>query len=75
MVRPLPILALLGCSLAAQPDATEDILKRAIAMHQSGDVAAAITAYEQYLASLPDSFIAHSNLGAAYARGALSGRR
>src|SRR5205085_1462677 len=35
---------------------------------QANDVAAAIPAYEKYLAQRPDSPVALSNLGAAYAR-------
>ena len=52
----------------AQSDAVEQILKQAIGRHQSGDIEGAIEAYRKYLASRPDSPIALSNLGAAYAR-------
>ena len=54
--------------LAAQGDATEAILKQAIELHQSGNINAAIEAYQEYLAARPDSPLALSNLGAAYAR-------
>src|SRR5438552_17127894 len=54
----------------AQPDATEAILKQAIGRHQAGDIDGAIQAYERYLAARPDSAMARSNLGAAYARAA-----
>ena len=57
-----------SCCLAAQPDAAEDILKQAIGLHQSGDIDGAIHAYQKYLAIHPESPIALSNLGAAYAR-------
>jgi tetratricopeptide (TPR) repeat protein len=50
---------------AADPEA---LLKQAIGLHQAGNVEAAIPAYEQYLVQRPDSPIALSNLGAAYAR-------
>ena len=52
----------------AQPDATEEILKQAIAQHQAGKIAEAIDAYEKYLAQRPESPLALANLGAAYAR-------
>src|SRR5262245_54972317 len=54
----------------AQSGAAEEILKQAIGRHQSGDIDGAIQAYEKYLAARPDSVMARSNLGAAYARAA-----
>jgi tetratricopeptide (TPR) repeat protein len=57
-----------GAALNAQPDASEQILKQAITLHQVGDMNGAIAAYQKYLAARPDSFMALSNLGAAYAR-------
>jgi len=54
--------------LSAQPDAVEELLKQAIAKHQSGAAEAAVPLYEKYIAARPDSFLALSNLGAAYAR-------
>ena len=60
--------SLLVCAaLFAQPGADE-VLKQAIGLHQSGDIAGAIEAYEKYLAAHPDSLVAHSNLGAAFSR-------
>ncbi|MES1258722.1 MAG: tetratricopeptide repeat protein [Acidobacteriota bacterium] len=53
---------------AGQTDATEQILKQAITLHQAGDMDGAIEAYRKYLKARPDSPIALSNLGAAYAR-------
>lgn len=61
-------LTLLACSLSAGPDVADDILKQAVTLHQSGDINGAIEAYKKYLAARPDSPIALSNLGAAYAR-------
>jgi tetratricopeptide (TPR) repeat protein len=61
-------LAVLAFSLCAQPDATEAILQHAISLHQAGDIPGAIDAYKKYLATRPESFIALSNLGAAYSR-------
>ena len=60
------VFALLASALLAQqPDA---ILQHAIALHQAGDLDAAIKAYRDYLAVEPDSLQARSNLGAALAR-------
>ena len=63
-------MALLVCGLRAAPQAepAEQILQRAIALHQAGKIVPAIAAYEKYLEVRPDSLIALSNLGAAYAR-------
>lgn len=58
---------LLGLLLLAADD-PEPILKQAIALHQNGDVAGSIPLYRKYLAARPDSVLAHSNLGAAYAK-------
>lgn len=66
----LPVLALLLCApgLKSQSaDPVEQILKQAIALHQSGDVTGAIPKYEEYLTKRPGSLIALANLGAAYA--------
>lgn len=53
--------------LAAQgPD--DQILKDAISAHQAGNIDAAIGGYEKFLKTHPDTLIALSNLGAAYAR-------
>ena len=59
------VLALAG---ASQPDEFERVLARAVQLHQSGQVEAAIREYEVYLAAKPKNFIARSNLGAALAR-------
>lgn len=66
--RLLAAAALCAFCLTAQNDATEEILKRAIGLHQSGDIDGAIQAYEKYLSLRPESAGALSNLGAAYAR-------
>jgi tetratricopeptide (TPR) repeat protein len=52
----------------AQTGPTEEILKRAIALHQQGRTDDAIEAYRSYLTKHPDSVLALANLGAAYAR-------
>jgi tetratricopeptide (TPR) repeat protein len=67
--RLVPALLLLSAAvLFGQNDATEQILKEAIALHQSGNIEVAIPAYQSYLKARPDSPMALSNLGAAYAR-------
>jgi Flp pilus assembly protein TadD len=66
----LAIALLVPVRVTAQPKAEEEILKQAIARHQAGDIDGAIRAYEKYLAARPDSAMARSNLGAAYARAA-----
>jgi Flp pilus assembly protein TadD len=66
--RHLLLSALLAGVIHAQPDATEQLLQQAIALHQAGDMSGAIAAYRKYLSARPDSFMALSNLGAAYAR-------
>jgi tetratricopeptide (TPR) repeat protein len=62
--------ALFICAFCAnaQPDATEEILKQAISQHQAGEIDGAIQSYRKYLEARPDSPLALSNLGAAYAR-------
>ncbi|MBI4908561.1 MAG: tetratricopeptide repeat protein [Acidobacteria bacterium] len=59
---------LLGLLLFAGADDPETLLKRAIAIHQGGDVAGSVALYQKYLAARPDSVLARSNLGAAYAK-------
>src|SRR5690242_881611 len=51
----------------AQADPSEEILKRAIALHQQGKIEEAIEAYRSYIAGHSDSVLALANLGAAYA--------
>lgn len=53
--------------MPAQSDRSEQTLANAVALHQSGDIDAAIEAYCAYLAVHPESLVALSNLGAAYA--------
>jgi tetratricopeptide (TPR) repeat protein len=62
--------AILFCAAAAfaQADPSEEILKRAIALHQQGKIDDAIETYRAYIAQRPDSVLALANLGAAYAR-------
>jgi tetratricopeptide (TPR) repeat protein len=67
-MRILFLLPVFAAALLAQQDHTEEVLKEAIRLHQAGQVEAAIGSYRKYLAVRPDSFLAHSNLGAAYAK-------
>lgn len=67
-MRTLFLLSVFAAALSAQQDRTEEMLKEAIRLHQAGQVDAAIADYQKYLAVRPDSFLAHSNLGAAYAK-------
>jgi tetratricopeptide (TPR) repeat protein len=62
--------AILACAAIAfaQADASEEILKRAIALHQQGKIEDAIAEYRAYIDKHPDSVLALANLGAAYAR-------
>jgi tetratricopeptide (TPR) repeat protein len=69
-MRTFFLLSVLASALLAQQDRTEEVLKEAIRLHQAGEVEAAIASYQKYLAVRPDSFLAHSNLGAAYAKSA-----
>jgi Flp pilus assembly protein TadD len=61
-------LLIRGLYAQAQPAQPEGILKQAISRHQAGDMEGAIEAYRKYLAVHPESVVATSNLGAAYAR-------
>jgi tetratricopeptide (TPR) repeat protein len=49
---------------APTPDAAE-LMARAVALHQAGDIVGAVDAYRQVLKLVPDSAGVHSNLGAA----------
>lgn len=71
--RALAAFAVIGLSLsgAAWPQNTrppEEILRHALQLHQSGDIAAAIAEYRDYLSQVPGNAMARSNLGAALSR-------
>ena len=55
-------------ALAQQPPAAETILRRAIDLHQAGDIPGAIEQYRAYLKLEPKNVMARSNLGAALSR-------
>src|SRR4051794_12252830 len=65
-MRTLWIWALLLGSAHAQGQ-TEELLKRAVTLHQAGKVAESIDFYLKYLEQKPNSPVVLSNLGAAYA--------
>ena len=57
---------LLVCCSIAQPQTSADaILRRAVDLHQAGDIPGAIAEYRAYLKQAPKSVMARSNLGAA----------
>lgn len=64
-------LSLLVCSVVAvaQPAPTPDaLLRRAVELHQAGDITGAIREYRAYLQQAPKSVMARSNLGAALSK-------
>jgi Tfp pilus assembly protein PilF len=59
----------LACAAIAQTQPSADaLLRRAIELHQAGDIPGATVAYRDYLKQQPKSVMAHSNLGAALAK-------
>jgi Flp pilus assembly protein TadD len=68
-IRSLGLLLAAAGLLAGQPSqSAEAILRRAIELHQSGDIEGAVTQYREYLKLNGDSVMARSNLGAALSR-------
>jgi tetratricopeptide (TPR) repeat protein len=65
-----PCLAVwLACAAMAQQAAPSDaLLRRAIELHQAGDIPAAIAQYRAFLKQTPNHVMARSNLGAALSR-------
>ena len=68
VVLPACILLIGSLLCMGQTEPAEGVLKRAIAAHQAGEIERAIDAYQEYLRARPESPMALSNLGAAYAR-------
>ncbi|MBS1857426.1 MAG: tetratricopeptide repeat protein [Acidobacteria bacterium] len=67
--KALGLAILLACTAVAQQQpSAEAILRRAIELHQSGDIAGAIEQYRAYLKIEPKNVMARSNLGAALSR-------
>jgi len=61
------VLSIAGIAWCQDASGADAVLRHAIQLHQSGDMAAAISEYRNYLAQVPDSIMARSNLGAALA--------
>jgi tetratricopeptide (TPR) repeat protein len=60
---------LLGYALSAQEAPSPDaLLRRAVELHQAGDIPGATAAYREYLKAEPQSVMARSNLGAALSK-------
>src|SRR5260370_6747246 len=67
--RALGIAAWLVCTAMAQTQPPPDaLLRRAVELHQAGDIQGAIAAYRAYLKEAPKSVMARSNLGAALSK-------
>ena len=56
---------LVCCSMAQQQPSPDAILRRAVDLHQAGDIPGAIAEYRACLKRAPKSVMARSNLGAA----------
>src|SRR5476649_446778 len=62
------VLSTAGIARCQGASGADTVLRHAIQLHQSGDIAAAISEYRSYLDQVPDNVMARSNLGAALAR-------
>jgi tetratricopeptide (TPR) repeat protein len=68
-MRFLGIALFVACAAVAQTQPQpDDLLRRAVELHQGGDIPAAIAAYRAYLKEAPKSVMARSNLGAALSK-------
>src|SRR5215471_16309174 len=67
-MRTLGLAVCLAYAAFAQPQQPDALLRRAIDLHQSGDIPGATAAYREYLKKNPKSVMARSNLGAALSR-------
>ena len=61
------VLSTAGIARCQGASGADTVLRHAIQLHQSGDIAAAISEYRSYLDQVPDNVMARSNLGAALA--------
>lgn len=59
---------LASTAMAQQPPAPDELLRRAIELHQAGDIPGATAEYRAYLKQVPKSVMARSNLGAALSK-------
>ena len=62
------VLSIAGIAWCQEASGADTVLRHAIQLHQSGDIAAAISEYRNYLDQVPDNVMARSNLGAVLAR-------
>jgi tetratricopeptide (TPR) repeat protein len=63
------LTVLLGYAVSAQEPLSPDaLLRRAVELHQAGDIPGATAAYREYLKVEPQSVMARSNLGAALSK-------
>jgi tetratricopeptide (TPR) repeat protein len=70
--RSVSLAVWLAFSTMAQEQSSPDaLLRRAIDLHQAGDIAGAIAGYRAYLKQAPKSVMALSNLGAALSKAGL----
>jgi tetratricopeptide (TPR) repeat protein len=61
------VLSIAGIAWCQEASGAETVLRHAIQLHQSGDIAAAISEYRNHLDQVRDNAMARSNLGAALA--------
>ena len=61
------VLSIARIAWCQEASGADTVLRHAIQLHQSGDIAAAISEYRNYLNQAPDNVMARSNLGAALA--------
>jgi tetratricopeptide (TPR) repeat protein len=61
------VLSIAGTAWCQEASGADTLLRHALQLHQSGDIAGAISEYRNYLAQVPDNVAARSNLGAALA--------
>ena len=59
---------LASTAMAQQPPAPDAVLRRALELHQAGDIPGATAEYRAYLKQVPKSVMARSNLGAALSK-------
>ena len=57
-----------GTALPQEAASPDGLLRRAIELHQAGDIPGATAAYREYLKKAPGSVLARSNLGAALSK-------
>jgi len=61
------VVSMSGVALCQEASEADALLRHALQLHQSGDIAGAISEYRNYLGQVPGNAMARSNLGAALA--------